>query len=227
MEGADVADASVDGSEEVDAEEDKEVDALEGVADDAPAAPPKPPMSKMIVQLATSTIASRSLKLFDPAHPKFLFWLRLFYYGAVSLRLASHALIRHKIRAARDLRLVKKRAAADPLSMMLGGMLGGGGEEPTVEEYDGEALKGMHNQYQIWAIVIFCMHLKFKWNQTLVYSATSALVELFYHPLFQIHLLGREATGPYGRPFGGDGPDLSKVLQQVMANKPSVNALAS
>ena len=54
MEGADVADASVDGSEEVDAEEDKEVDALEGVADDAPAAPPKPPMSKMIVQAIIS-----------------------------------------------------------------------------------------------------------------------------------------------------------------------------
>ena len=46
------------------------------------------------------------------------------------------------------------------------------------------------------------LHFKMKMWQPLVYSSVSNIIDMWYNPLVQIHLLGKEAEGPLARPFG-------------------------
>lgn len=49
------------------------------------------------------------------------------------------------------------------------------------------------------------LHFKMKMWQPLVYSSVSGVIDLYYNPLVQIHLLGAKAEGHNARPFGGPG----------------------
>ena len=42
-------------------------------------------------------------------------------------------------------------------------------------------------------------------HSTLIYSATSSVVDFLYHPLFAIHVLGRSPIGHLARPFKAPG----------------------
>ena len=95
-------------------------------------------------------------------------------------------------------------------------------------------------------VVVALLHWKFKWTQMLAYQAAQLLVELFYHPLVQIHLLGQPAwskcplgsarhrppapgqgapgcssAGWHGAPWGEVGPRGAQPRPRVLELAPS------
>mmetsp|Transcript_27582 Transcript_27582/g.91770 ORF Transcript_27582/g.91770 Transcript_27582/m.91770 type:complete len:90 (-) Transcript_27582:108-377(-) len=52
---------------------------------------------------------------------------------------------------------------------------------------------------------MFVLHALLGWHSTLIYSATSSVVDFLYHPLFAIHVLGRSPIGHLARPFKAPG----------------------
>mmetsp|Transcript_23126 Transcript_23126/g.38255 ORF Transcript_23126/g.38255 Transcript_23126/m.38255 type:complete len:315 (+) Transcript_23126:128-1072(+) len=174
------------------------------------------PLNKMIIQFGASTIAVQIMKRCKDS-PNFLMGLRLVYYMSVAVRLLSHALISWRITSTNDNSLVKRKHQ-DPLSAMLAGLTGKANEPPaTAAAYDSAQLRSLRSSYQLGAVVVFLIHLQFKWNQTLVYSAVTSLVDLFFHPLFQIHLLCKEATGALARPYGSGSPDMGALFKAAAA----------
>ena len=72
----------------------------------------------------------------------------------------------------------------------------------------------MRNSMRVGVVVCALLHWKFGWTQMLVYQGVQLLVELFYHPLVQIHLLGKAAEGALSRPFGAKGqPDMASLMK--------------
>jgi len=216
------ATATADASEEAASNESAAPDANSPATE--PEAPAAPPMNKMLINLMATTAAVQLMKRFKDA-PWLLLAIRLAYYVSVGARLLVHGLIGWRIGVAADSRLLSSASGdpmADPLSSLLGGLgaaLGGGGDEKkqTVADYDRAQLRSVQSSFQMGAIVTFLLHLKFKWNQTLVYSAVSSLVDVFFHPLFQIHLLNRPAVGALKRPFGSGGPDMAGMMKAMAA----------
>ena len=173
----------------------------------AAAAPTMPAggMSKMVVSFACSTIASRIVKKCDQTSPKFLPRLRLAFYAAVAVRLLVEMLVEMRIRAADDQTILPSPSATtDPIGALLSG-LRGKATEKTVQTYDTEQLRSWRKSYRLGTAFVFFMHLWRKWTQILAYTAASNLVDTFYHPLVQVHLLRRPAVGTLKRPFSA-GP---------------------
>jgi len=73
-------------------------------------------------------------------------------------------------------------------------------------EYDLQQLGKTQMNFKVSAILVFVMHVLRSWHSTLIYSSTSSLVDILYHPLFQIHILGRKPEGPLARPFKAASP---------------------
>ena len=80
-------------------------------------------------------------------------------------------------------------------------------------EYDRSQLKSMRTSLQLGVVMTLVCHFKFGWTQTLIYQAVSSLVELYFHPLVQVHLLGKPTKGMLKRPFGSVKPDMSGMLK--------------
>jgi hypothetical protein len=85
----------------------------------------------------------------------------------------------------------------DPMSMLFGG--GAAATSQTASEYDLSQLKSMRTSFQMGVVITLIMHLKFGMTQPLVYQAVSQLVELFFHPLVQVHLFGKPTVGALKR----------------------------
>lgn len=178
--------------------------------------PTAPPMNKIIIQFGASTLAVQVMKRCKDL-PHFLIGLRVVYYISVALRLLAHALIGWRITSTNDDSLVEKKQQ-DPLSSMLAGLTGKSNDPPTTAiAYDQAQLHSLRSSYQMGAVAVFLIHLQFKWNQTLIYSAVSSLVDLFFHPLFQIHVLRRQATGALARPYGSSAPDMGALFKAAAA----------
>ena len=62
-------------------------------------------------------------------------------------------------------------------------------------------------------LVVSFLHFKFKWNKALLHNACSSLVELIFHPLVQLHLLGQTVKRPFG---GGGGAGLDPAMMAKM-----------
>mmetsp|Transcript_53950 Transcript_53950/g.148793 ORF Transcript_53950/g.148793 Transcript_53950/m.148793 type:complete len:90 (+) Transcript_53950:57-326(+) len=71
----------------------------------------------------------------------------------------------------------------------------------------------MRTSLQLGVVITLLMHFKFGMTQPLIYQAVSSLVELYFHPLVQVHLLGKPTTGALKRPFGSVKPDMSGMLK--------------
>mmetsp|Transcript_42484 Transcript_42484/g.70654 ORF Transcript_42484/g.70654 Transcript_42484/m.70654 type:complete len:293 (-) Transcript_42484:204-1082(-) len=180
--------------------------------------PTTPPLNKVIIQFGASTLAVQIMKRCKDL-PHFLIGLRLVYYISVAVRLLAHALIGWHITSTNDESLVEKKQE-DPLSSMLAGLTGKSKDPPTtVAAYDRAQLHSLRSSYQMGAVAVFLIHLQFKWNQTLIYSAISSLVDLFFHPLFQIHVLHRRATGALARPYASGAPDMGSLFKAAAAAK--------
>ena len=88
----------------------------------------------------------------------------------------------------------------------------------------------MRNSFRMGVVVVALLHWKFKWNQMLVYQGIQTLVELFYHPLVQVHLYGRPAVDELSRPFGaakGAAPDMSALFKGLSPTEPDTAPAAS
>jgi len=188
-------------------------------------------MSKMLVQLVASTTASKAVKRLDKAAPDFVQKVRMAFYVLAGVRLLLEALVSWRIDAAADDTLLGNPPAADPMAAMLAavGLGGGGGGDQTVVEYDRSQLNRAANSYKANAILMFVLHALLGWSSsrrllgdgprhvhdasmprsrrhsTLIYSATSSVVDFLYHPLFAIHVLGRSPIGHLARPFKAPG----------------------
>lgn len=164
-------------------------------------------MSKMLVQLVASTTASKAVKRLDKAAPDFVQKVRMAFYVLAGVRLLLEALVSWRIDAAADDTLLENPPAADPMAAMLAavGLGGGGGGDQTVVEYDRSQLNRAANSYKANAILMFVLHALLGWHSTLIYSATSSVVDFLYHPLFAIHVLGRSPIGHLARPFKAPG----------------------
>jgi len=189
--------------------------------------PPKPEMNKMLVQLGVSVLASRAIKLLDKDAPSFVPKVRMIYYAIVAMRLLLHEIISWRIHVTADATKVERKRASDPFSMLLGGLTKPNEPAQSAQEYDAAQLKSLKSSYQMGAIFTFVLHLVFKWNQTLLFSAASSLVELYFHPLFQIHVLRRAAEGSCKRPFGSDAPDMGAMLGAALGQPGGATAAAS
>ena len=199
---------------EAEADGDKAVDAAE---DEAPAtaAAPMPPTpklgSKMIVGMLAPMAGTQLMKRFDQESPNFVLGLRGCFTACVAVHTLVDLLLAAKIAAANETGLVTE--APNPLSMLMGGGLGSAPK--TTRQYDMAQLSSMRNSFRMGVVVVALLHWKFKWNQMLVYQGIQTIIELFYHPLVQVHLYGRPATDELSRPFGAKGgsPDMSALFK--------------
>ena len=68
------------------------------------------------------------------------------------------------------------------------------------------------------------LHFKMKMHQPLVYSCCSGVIDLYYHPLVKIHLLGAKAEGALKRPFGAADPNAANPFAALMKPPPGAQA---
>lgn len=207
----DEADAT---DKDADAQTKAEVAAASEQEEEPPATtPPAPALSsKMIVGLLAPMAGVQVLKRFEKkANPNFLLGLRGCFTACVAAHTAIDFLVRMRIDAANETAMVK--SSPNPLSLIMGG--GFSAVQQTAREYDLSQLGSMRNSFRMGVVVVALLHWKFKFNQVLVYHAVQALVDLAYHPLVQIHLLGRDAIGALSRPFGAapGQPDMSALFK--------------
>jgi F0F1-type ATP synthase assembly protein I len=201
--------------------DDSDGDADEAADEAAPAAPTPPQLgSKMVVGMVAPMLGVQLMKRFDDTKPSFLLGLRAVFTAAVVLHTLVSFLLQQRIAATKDETPVKEEF--NPLSMLLGG--GAAAGPKTARDYDLAQLNKMTSSFRLGVVVVALLHWKFKWNQMLVYQATQYVVELFYHPLVQIHLLGRPTTGPLSRPFGSGGPDMAALFKQMAQPAPAASS---
>lgn len=188
-----------------------------------PAAAAPPPMSKMVVGLVAPMLAVQIMKRFDETKPEFLLWLRGAYTATVVIHTVTDLVLQQAIASKDDQTLVKQEF--NPLSMLFGGAAAASPQ--TARAYDMAQLAKARNSFRMGVVVVALLHWKFKWTQMLAYQAAQNLVELFYHPLVQIHLLGQPSAGPLSRPFGSGGPDMAGLLAGLNKAAPAGAAAAS
>ena len=182
------AEAGEEGQADEEANEKADAEPAEPAEPAAAAAPP-PAMSKMVVGMVAPMLAVQLMKRFDETRPEFLLGLRGAYTAAVCVHTVTDLVLQQAIAAKDDTSPVKQEF--NPLSMLFGG--GGVAGPQTARAYDMAQLAQARNSFRMGVVVVALLHWKFKWTQMLAYQAAQLLVELFYHPLVQIHLLGQPA----------------------------------
>ena len=182
------AEAGEEGQADEEANEKADAEPAEPAEPAAAAAPP-PAMSKMVVGMVAPMLAVQLMKRFDETRPEFLLGLRGAYTAAVCVHTVTDLVLQQAIAAKDDNTPVKQEF--NPLSMLFGG--GGVAGPQTARAYDMAQLAQARNSFRMGVVVVALLHWKFKWTQMLAYQAAQLLVELFYHPLVQIHLLGQPA----------------------------------
>jgi len=222
MECEDDKDEVAEDDAKAEAETGEEEQADEEAEEPAAAAAAPPAMSKMVVGMVAPMLAVQLMKRFDETKPEFLLGLRGAYTAAVVVHTVTDLMLQQAIAAKDDKSPVKQDV--NPLSMLFGGGASAGPQ--TARAYDMAQLSKARNSFRMGVVVVALLHWKFKWTQMLAYQAAQLLVELFYHPLVQIHLLGRPTVGPLSRPFGAGGPDMAGLFKQ-MAGVPEAAPAAS
>ena len=185
----DDATTEAEAGEEEQANEEADGEADAEPSEPAAAAATPPAMSKMVVGMVAPMLAVQLMKRFDETKPEFLLGLRGAYTAAVCVHTVTDLVLQQAIAAKDDKSPVKQEV--NPLSMLFGG--GGAAGPQTARAYDMAQLAKARNSFRMGVVVVALLHWKFKWTQMLAYQAAQLLVELFYHPLVQIHLLGRPA----------------------------------
>ena len=183
------ATTEAEAGEEEQANEEADGEADAESSEPAAAAATPPAMSKMVVGMVAPMLAVQLMKRFDETKPEFLLGLRGAYTAAVCVHTVTDLVLQQAIAAKDDKTPVKQEF--NPLSMLFGG--GGAAGPQTARAYDMAQLAKARNSFRMGVVVVALLHWKFKWTQMLAYQAAQLLVELFYHPLVQIHLLGRPA----------------------------------
>jgi hypothetical protein len=166
-------------------------------------APAAPPVNKMVVGLVAPMVATQLLKLIDQKAPTYVPRLRAVYFAVLLLHVITYFLLNWCIKARDDLTLVELKE--NSLASAFG--KAGAAVPPALScaAYDAEQLQKIRSSYQFGLLITLFMHFKMRMNQPLVYSSISNLVDLYYQPLVQIHLLRRTAIGALRRPFGVGG----------------------
>jgi Phosphate transport (Pho88) len=72
--------------------------------------------------------------------------------------------------------------------------------ESTVLEYDLKQAKGMQGGLMFTMCFMWLLHFKFKQVQPIMVQTVSGLVNLFFSPLFQIYVMGRNLERPFKNP---------------------------
>jgi len=152
-----------------------------------------PPMNKLLFSMGLPMIANQFLKRADKESPHFLPTLRSIYGVSVIAHLGAQMLMQWRIGASNDTSLVPR--ASDPMSLLFGGSASA--VPQTTAEYDLSQLRSMRSSFQMGVVITLLLHLKFKMVQPLVYQAVSQLVELYFHPLFQVpRVMGGKGCAP-------------------------------
>ena len=73
--------------------------------------------------------------------------------------------------------------------------------ETTVQAYDMEKIKEALKQTFSVVALVLCLHMYGGYIRPLVIQSVLPLKNLYSSPLFQIHILGKPATGELQRPF--------------------------
>jgi len=219
----DEATTEAEAGEEEQANEEADGEADAEPSEPAAAAATPPAMSKMVVGMVAPMLAVQLMKRFDETKPEFLLGLRGAYTAAVCVHTVTDLVLQQAIAAKDDTSPVKQEF--NPLSMLFGG--GGVAGPQTARAYDMAQLAQARNSFRMGVVVVALLHWKFKWTQMLAYQAAQLLVELFYHPLVQIHLLGQPTVGPLSRPFGAGGPDMAGLLAGLTGGAPAGAPAAS
>lgn len=183
-------------------------------------APPAPQMGKTIVGMVAPMVVLRVLKRFDQTSEQYLQGLRMAFFGIIALNTFIQILLGMRIKMTKDKTLVKK--PLNPLAMLMGGGKDGG--DQAAWEYDLKQLKSLQTSYRIGALFTCFLHFKMKMHQPLVYSCCSGVIDLYYHPLVKIHLLGAKAEGALKRPFGAADPNAANPFAALMKPPPGAQA---
>lgn len=82
----------------------------------------------------------------------------------------------------------------------------------TVMEYDLRQVKSMMGSLLFNMAFMWFLHFKMEQTQPLVAQAVTGTINLVYHPLFQVYILGRNLERPFKGPApkglsGGDGDE--------------------
>lgn len=72
--------------------------------------------------------------------------------------------------------------------------------QSTVLEYDLQQIKSMNGGLLVNMGMMWIMHFKLGQVQPLILQAVQGLMNLFYSPLFQVYILGRNLKRPFANP---------------------------
>jgi hypothetical protein len=72
--------------------------------------------------------------------------------------------------------------------------------DTTVMEYDMDQAKGMQTGIIVTMIITWFFHFKLQQVQPLLVTIISGYFQLFYNPLFQVYILGRNLERPFKAP---------------------------
>eukprot|EP00617_Octactis_speculum_P024789 CAMPEP_0185767900 /NCGR_PEP_ID=MMETSP1174-20130828/45683_1 /TAXON_ID=35687 /ORGANISM="Dictyocha speculum, Strain CCMP1381" /LENGTH=363 /DNA_ID=CAMNT_0028452283 /DNA_START=20 /DNA_END=1111 /DNA_ORIENTATION=- len=171
---------------------------------------------------------SKYVDFVNPAHAKII---KAWYTGAQLVMIFVHLMIRQSILAEDDQTLVTQ--TMNPLAEKLISSATGDSEstagsiasvisqklskETTAKEYDMKLVKQMMRA-QFFPMVFMYVLTSFKPDTTkvIMYAPISSLVQLFSDKLFQIHILGREATEALARPFAPPSNDMMEKMKEKM-----------
>ena len=91
--------------------------------------------------------------------------------------------------------------------------------KPTVLEYDLRQAKSMNGSLLFNMLFMWFLHFKMGQTQPLFAQSLSGTLNLIYHPLFQVYILGRNLERPFktSRSLPGMPPDASSDAKEKAA----------
>mmetsp|Transcript_41606 Transcript_41606/g.93884 ORF Transcript_41606/g.93884 Transcript_41606/m.93884 type:complete len:367 (+) Transcript_41606:50-1150(+) len=174
----------------------------------------------LYTQLGASLLLMRYTKKIDYDNRSTLFKIRVFYSCSMAAIQLIYLLVRHAVCKANDeSEVVITNSLVDGLLTASKGLNGDSGEESngpaglaalaagaarkitTAREYDlGLAKRNAAQHFPSMAMMYF-FHFRKDWHRAVLFAPVGPLVQALTDPLFQIHIMGREAEGALARPF--------------------------
>jgi len=172
----------------------------------------------MFAQLGGSLLMMKISNRVDFNDGPTLFKIRVFYTASMLFVQGAYCLIRHAAwRRGDETEVVTSNALLDGLLKATKAPDGepdeGGGwgladmaaaatrSVQTAAEYDLKLAKRASAALFPSMCMMYFFHFKRDWHRAVLCAPVGPLIQLFSDPLFQIHILGRPATGPLQRPF--------------------------
>ena len=166
-------------------------------------------MNPQIRNLLLALVLYKWAGRLDPQDERVILGARTAYLAFLVVALGINYLLRARVRAARDgrvLQMPRRPTMENPRPAA------GETEQVSVQQYDESLLKAARTQLLMQTAFLAFFHWKMGAITPLVLQAVMGVFRQFDDPLVKIHLLGHAARGPLERPFKPEPNPLMQLL---------------